>query len=208
VTSIGPRLVAAAAALKPLGLTLIVSPDEFIITDKPDDLGGETSIHYESIDQVDAFIADNRRTGATQQVAAGNAYIATTYGDPPLTVSSGTVTASAGYSHGGTVKAIEARRPRVCDSVHYVSYGTPGGEYGSECRAAIVTEVTQVEVNEQSPAGDGIYRQAVGLMVANPTGQFFNRGLLYAEGETLAAGPTNLCGGLYFPGGTWHWCSA
>lgn len=25
--------------------------------------------------------------------------------------------------------------------VHYVSYGTPGGEYTSECRAAVVTEV-------------------------------------------------------------------
>jgi hypothetical protein len=32
-------------------------------------------------------------------------------------------------------------QPSVGRIVHYVSYGTPGGEYGQECRAAIVTEV-------------------------------------------------------------------
>lgn len=30
-------------------------------------------------------------------------------------------------------------QPTVGRIVHYVSYGTPGGEYGKECRAAIVT---------------------------------------------------------------------
>jgi hypothetical protein len=73
--------------------------------------------------------------------------------------------------------------PRVGDTVHYVSYGTPGGEYGKECRAAIVTELTQVEVNEQNPSGDGIFRPTVGLCVLNPTGQFFNRGVLYDDGQ-------------------------
>lgn len=29
--------------------------------------------------------------------------------------------------------------PSVGRIVHYVSYGTPGGEYTSECRAAIIT---------------------------------------------------------------------
>jgi hypothetical protein len=82
-------------------------------------------------------------------------------------------------------------KPTVGRIVHYVSYGTPGGEYGSECRAAIVTEVTRAEVNEENPAGDGIYRDTVGLMVANPTGQFFNRGVLQDE-EGRA-------------GGSWHW---
>jgi hypothetical protein len=82
------------------------------------------------------------------------------------------------------------QQPSIGRIVHYVSYGTPGGEYGSECRAAIITEVGQTEVNEQNPAGDGVYRETVGLMVANPTGQFFNRGVLYDEDKA---------------GGTWHW---
>lgn len=66
--------------------------------------------------------------------------------------------------------------PSVCRQVHYVSYGTPGGEYGQECRAATVTEV----------AGE-----VVGLCVMNPTGLFFNRGVEHDE-ESKA-------------GGTWHW---
>ena len=81
--------------------------------------------------------------------------------------------------------------PSVGRIVHYVSYGTPGGEYGSECRAAVVTEVTQVEVNEQDPAGDGIFRESVGLAVLNPSGQFFNRGVLQDEDGHA--------------GGSWHW---
>jgi len=60
--------------------------------------------------------------------------------------------------------------------VHYVSYGTPGGEYPSACRAAIVTDV-------RSPT-------EVSLCVLNPEGQFFNRGVLL-DG----------CGKA---GGTWH----
>jgi hypothetical protein len=85
----------------------------------------------------------------------------------------------------------ELTKPSVGRIVHYVSYGTPGGEYGSECRAAIVTEVTQAEVNEENPAGDGAYRGTVGLMVANPAGLFFNRGCLQDEDGHA--------------GGTWHW---
>jgi hypothetical protein len=81
--------------------------------------------------------------------------------------------------------------------VHYVSYGTPGGEYGRECRAAVITEVGQVP-------GDST---AVGLCVLNPTGQFFNRGVacdLGKHAERGAAG-RNLCGDLEYAGGTWHW---
>ncbi|MGH3992154.1 MAG: hypothetical protein ACRDSN_06765 [Pseudonocardiaceae bacterium] len=66
--------------------------------------------------------------------------------------------------------------PSVGRIVHYVSYGTPGGEYTSECRAAVVTRVT-----------DG----SLGLCVMNPTGLFFNAGVRYDE--TAEAG------------GTWHW---
>lgn len=67
--------------------------------------------------------------------------------------------------------------------VHYVSYGTPGGEYGKECRAAVVTEVPE---SAESP-------QTIGLCVLNPTGMFFNRSVPEdnVPGERA--------------GGTWHW---
>ena len=64
--------------------------------------------------------------------------------------------------------------------VHYVSYGTPGGEFAPEHRAAIVTEVAEPGTNA-----------IVGLCVLNPTGMFFNRGVFYDE---TAASP-----------GSWHW---
>lgn len=84
-------------------------------------------------------------------------------------------------------------RPSVGRTVHYVSFGTPGGEYSRECRAAIITEVT------------GDPRESVGLCVLNPTGQFFNRAVPLNSGNEDNAGGTNLCGGLDYPGGTWHW---
>lgn len=68
--------------------------------------------------------------------------------------------------------------PSVGRIVHYVSYGTPGGEYTSECRAAVVTHT--------DPKGD-----TVDLAVLNPTGMFFNRALLHDEDGKA--------------GGTWHW---
>lgn len=109
---------------------------------------------------------------------------------------------------------IADRNPVIGDTVHYVSYGTPGGEFGRECRAAIITELTEVEVNERNPSGDGIYRETVGLCVLNPTGQFFNRGVLYAPGTFIGPAresmpgvplPQITCADLEFPGGTWHW---
>lgn len=47
--------------------------------------------------------------------------------------------------------------------VHYVSFGTPGGEYRSVCRAAMVTEVDPPSLDD-----------AVSVIVFNPTGLFFN----------------------------------
>jgi hypothetical protein len=64
---IGARVVAAAAALLPLGLSLVLHGDSFIVTDKPDDLS-ETAFVYKSIEQVEEFIADHRRTGAPRPV--------------------------------------------------------------------------------------------------------------------------------------------
>ena len=71
-------------------------------------------------------------------------------------------------------------KPSVGRIVHYVSYGTPGGRYKSECRAAIITAVSQ-------PLG-----VTVDLAVLNPTGMFFNRG-------------TVLNNDTPYEGGTWHW---
>jgi hypothetical protein len=69
-------------------------------------------------------------------------------------------------------------KPTVGRIVHYVAYGTPGGEYAAGAhRAAIITQVNT----------DG----TVGLCVLNPTGQFFNTSV--AEDQT-ARTP-----------GTWHW---
>lgn len=68
-------------------------------------------------------------------------------------------------------------KPSVGRIVHYVSYGTPKGEYDSQCRAAIVTEVSEVG-------------EACGLAVFNPTGMFFNSCL---HDESVKSG------------GTWHW---
>lgn len=68
--------------------------------------------------------------------------------------------------------------PSVGRMVHYKSYGTPKGEFTPECRAAIVTAV------REDPA-------FIDVMVANPTGIFFDRSLVHDEDEKA--------------GGTWHW---
>lgn len=72
--------------------------------------------------------------------------------------------------------------PVVGTSVHYVAYGTPGGEFpAGVCRAATITE--------NDPDGA---TQDVGLCVMNPSGLFFNRGLGYDESKKP---------------GTWHFVS-
>lgn len=70
-------------------------------------------------------------------------------------------------------------QPSIGRVVHYTSYGTPGGEYGSVCRAAIITEVSD----------DG---NTVGLCVLNPTGLFLNQGVVFDDDNVGV-------------GGTWHW---
>jgi hypothetical protein len=77
-------------------------------------------------------------------------------------------------------------KPSVGRIVHYVSHGTPPGKDGSQAftserRAAIVTEVPE---GIEGP-------QTIGLCVLNPSGQFFNRGVLQDEDGHA--------------GGTWHW---
>jgi hypothetical protein len=78
-------------------------------------------------------------------------------------------------------------KPSVGRIVHYVSYGTPGGEYPSVCRAAVVTACVTVPADRTGRSDDG---DTVDLCVFNPEGLFFNKGVVYDEKSR---------------GGTWHW---
>jgi hypothetical protein len=100
-------------------------------------------------------------------------------------------------------------KPSVGRIVHYVSYGTPGGEYPQACRAAVVTETMHFEAGSWEEDRASV----VGLCVLNPTGQFFNRSITHDPGtdEAPILGtpydrmPPKLCDGRYYRGGTWHW---
>jgi hypothetical protein len=105
-------------------------------------------------------------------------------------------------------------KPSIGRIVHYVSFGTPGGEYGKECRAAIITEVPALL--SEGP-NDG---STVSLFVMNPTGQFFNREVTYHDGAETP-GPADCPQSQYHGnpfrycacgwseaahrGGSWHW---
>ncbi|MFF2383780.1 hypothetical protein [Streptomyces sp. NPDC058108] len=93
----------------------------------------------------------------------------------------------------------EQQKPSVGRIVHYVSYGTPGGEYSSQCRAAIVTGVPEgaLPVVDDAHAEEWDSDAAVvDLCVLNPSGVFFNR-CAQVEPEDPADLP--------HLGGTWHW---
>jgi hypothetical protein len=77
-------------------------------------------------------------------------------------------------------------RPSIGRIVHYVSYGTPNGEYKSECRAAIVTTDSHLVSGTFTTAGG----EAIGLCVLNPEGMFFKQLVLFDDAGA---------------GGTWHW---
>lgn len=90
-------------------------------------------------------------------------------------------------------------KPSVGRVVHYVSYGTPGGEYRSECRAAIITEVPALLAEQPN---DGA---TVGLCVLNPAGQFFNREVPYHEGDIGRDHAGAEIPARSYRGGSWHW---
>lgn len=80
-------------------------------------------------------------------------------------------------------RVITTFTPSIGRIVHYVSYGSPVQADGtqtftSECRAAIITEVS-------------VETEHVGLCVLNPSGFFFNQGVPHYEDDHR--------------GGTWHW---
>lgn len=76
--------------------------------------------------------------------------------------------------------------PSVGRIVHYVSYGTPGGEFLSEHRAAIIAAVGYHSERAEEP----VPPDTCDLVVFNPGGLFFNT--CPHDEETKA-------------GGTWHW---
>jgi hypothetical protein len=112
------------------------------------------------------------------------------------------------------------RRPETGDRVHYVSYGTPGGEYSRECRAAVVTtpgqwvtvETVQRRDRKQRTLLQNWEPDAAALYVMNPTGIFLNETVMHDPGHEVLH-PEDipedrlplLCTGLDHSGGTWHW---
>lgn len=67
------------------------------------------------------------------------------------------------------------QKPTVGRIVHYQAYGTPGGEFPSVPRAAVITEVGRDgDPKTFDETGE------VGLFVANPTGLFLNRRVKYS----------------------------
>lgn len=82
------------------------------------------------------------------------------------------------------VKPLTPSKPSVGHIVHYVSYGTPNGEYEPEHRAAIITAVVDALDSET-----GV--EKVHLCVLNPEGLFFNKNVRQDEATKR--------------GGTWHW---
>ena len=82
-----------------------------------------------------------------------------------------------------------SQKPSVGRIVHYVSYGSPNGEFKPEHRAAVVT---QIHPGETDPQGNVTpVDNAVKVCVLNPTGIFFS--------EWLYEDPTGTIGG------SWHW---
>jgi hypothetical protein len=180
MSNVGNRAAAAALALKPLGLHLFVSPpDQFVITDKPDE--PETGQLFTSIEQVEAFIAQRQQAQVPMWRYDKPAPI------PPRKLGAGDKVHYA--SHGSPVREDGSQA------------------YPSVCRAAIVTEVPEHVENPQTlglcvlnPTGMFFDRT-----VPFHPGTFTGPEREASPGEPL---PLVTCDDLTFEGGTWHWISA
>lgn len=70
--------------------------------------------------------------------------------------------------------------PYIGQAVHYVAYGTPGGEFPTGvCRAAIVTEIGRATKTHIVTGGGMEVTEAIGLCVLNASGMFFNVAIPY-----------------------------
>ncbi len=107
------------------------------------------------------------------------------------------------------------QRAAIGRIVHYVSYGTPNGEYGRECRAAIITKVggwrtvSDVKKTYQNGKTARTLTQEwdpdrMSLSVSNPTGQFYNEDVEFDPGDENRP-DANMCDQCLHAGGTWHW---
>lgn len=93
------------------------------------------------------------------------------------------------------------QKPSVGGDVHYVSYGTPGGEYPSVCRAA---KITAVDTYQDGEGEGGLHVGHVSLCVFNPEGLFFNKSVRQHEGDPGTVNGEPVAARSY-RGGTWHW---
>lgn len=88
-------------------------------------------------------------------------------------------------------------KPSIGRIVHYVAFGTPGGEYpAGVCRAAIVTKTFgPIETRPGT---------VVGLCIVNPTGLFFHETVDEDQPTPFDASSDGPQGAPPKPG-TWHW---
>lgn len=67
-------------------------------------------------------------------------------------------------------------KPSVGRIVHYQSYGTPGGEYQSLARAAVITYADRFLLSDDQDENN----YTISLCILNPTGQFFTQNVKYS----------------------------
>lgn len=80
-----------------------------------------------------------------------------------------------------------SQTPSVGRVVHYVAYGTPGGESPAGAhRAAIITQIDNIGLSQQY-----IDHPEVSLCVLNPNGMYFAQCVSYSEQMDEP--------------GSWHW---